>query len=245
MSLELKNLHITTAGKKIVSGLSLTIKPGEVHAIMGPNGSGKSTLANAIMGHPKYTITKGMVMVDGKNITSLSADKKAKAGLFLSPQHPPEIPGVTMANFLRVATAAMTGKKNKILEFRKDLAEKMKNLQMDQTFATRYLNTGFSGGEKKRAEILQLAILNPKYAVLDETDSGLDVDALKIVSAGINQYKSKEHGLLIITHYNRILEYIEPDYVHVMYQGKIVQCGSKALAKEIEKKGYAHFALKS
>lgn len=241
MSLELKNLHISVDKKDIVDGLSLVIKPGEVHAIMGPNGSGKSTLANAVMGHPKYTITKGKIMIDKKDMTVDAPDKKARAGLFLSMQYPPEIPGVTLTSFLRITTNSLSGKTAHPLTFHKGLLEKMKELHMDPSFATRYLNTGFSGGEKKRAEILQLLILNPKYAILDETDSGLDVDALKIVSEGINTFHTKKNGVLLITHYNRILEYVQPDFVHIMYKGKIVKSGGKELAKEIEKNGYKKF----
>lgn len=242
MSLEFKNLQVTTADKEIITDLSLTIKPGEVHAIMGPNGSGKSTLANAIMGHPKYKITKGAVIIDGEDFTKVSPDKKARAGLFLSPQYPPEIPGVTLSNFLRLTTASLSGKRTNPIAFQKELTKKMADLQMQSSFATRYVNTGFSGGEKKRAEILQLLILNPTYVILDETDSGLDVDALRIVAEGINQFKNKTNGLLLITHYNRILEYVRPDFVHIMYQGKIVESGGKALAKQIEQKGYSHFS---
>lgn len=238
MSLQIKNLHINVDNKEIVLGLNLTIKPGEVHAIMGPNGSGKSTLANTLMGHPNYTVTEGSIIVGKKNITTEKPDKRAKEGLFLSMQYPPEIPGVTVANFLRVATKAKTGKAVNPLDFHKALTAKMKELKMDPAFATRYLNTGFSGGEKKRMEILQLLMLNPTYAILDETDSGLDVDALKIVAEGINQFRSKEHGVLLITHYNRILEYVQPDFVHIMSKGKIVKSGGKELAHEVEKDGY-------
>lgn len=241
MSLELKNLHISVGGKEIVTGLSLNVKPGEVHAIMGPNGSGKSTLANAVMGHPKYTITKGKIVIDKKDMTADAPDKKARAGLFLSMQYPPEIPGVTLTSFLRLTTNSLSGKVAHPLVFHKGLLEKMKELHMDPAFATRYLNTGFSGGEKKRAEILQLLILKPKYAILDETDSGLDVDALKIVSEGINTFHTKKNGILLITHYNRILEYVKPDFVHIMYKGNIIKSGGKELAKEIEKNGYKDF----
>ncbi len=241
MSLELKNLHITVDGKEIVTGLSLNIKPGEVHAIMGPNGSGKSTLANAVMGHPKYTITKGKIVIDKKDMTADAPDKKARAGLFLSMQYPPEIPGVTLTSFLRLTTNSLSGTTAHPVKFHKELIEKMKELHMDPSFATRYLNTGFSGGEKKRAEILQLLILNPKYAILDETDSGLDVDALKVVSEGINKFANKDRGVLLITHYNRILEYVQPDFVHIMYKGNIIKSGGKELAKEIEKNGYKDF----
>lgn len=238
MSLQIKKLHVSVEKKDIVLGLSLEIKPGEVHAIMGPNGSGKSTLANALMGHPKYTVTAGSIVLDKKNITEESPDKRALKGLFLSMQYPPEIPGVTVANFLRLATKAKHGKNLNPLDFHKELTAAMKELHMDPAFATRYLNTGFSGGEKKRMEILQLLMLNPTYAVLDETDSGLDVDALKVVAEGINKFRSKKNGVLLITHYNRILEYVEPDFVHIMAKGNIVKSGGKELAHEVEKNGY-------
>lgn len=238
MSLALHNLHINVDDKKIVNGLSLEIKPGEVHAIMGPNGSGKSTLANAVMGHPKYTITDGSIIIDTRDVTTESADKRARAGLFLSMQYPPEIPGVTLSNFLRTTTNSLSGKQTNPLTFKKELDAAMQELNMDKSFAARHLNTGFSGGEKKRAEILQLAILKPKYAMLDETDSGLDVDALKIVAEGINRFHTKDTGILLITHYNRILEYITPDFVHIMHKGNIVKSGTRELAHEIEKNGY-------
>jgi len=241
MSLELKNLHISASGKEIVKGLNLKIKPCEVHALMGPNGSGKSTLANALMGHPKYKITQGQIFLGGHNITNESPDKRAKRGLFLSMQHLPEIPGVTLANFLRLATAARAGKNQSPLTFHKELLDQMKKLRIDPEFAKRYLNTGFSGGEKKRVEILQLTMLNPNYAVLDETDSGLDVDALQIVADGINRFRGRHHGLLLITHYHRLLEYVVPDIVHIMRDGKIVKSGGKELAKEIEEKGYQQY----
>ncbi len=227
--------------KKIIDGLSLTVKPGEIHAIMGPNGSGKSTLANAIFGHPKYTITKGKILADKKDITDKSPDKKAKAGLFLSMQNSPEINGVTVAHFLRVAVAAATGENKNPFAFHEELKAVMKRLSMDPSFAMRYLNTGFSGGEKKRAEILQLLLLKPTYAILDETDSGLDVDALKIVADGINAFHTDKTGLVLITHYNRLLQYVVPDFVHIMVKGKIVKSGGKELALEIERNGYSKY----
>lgn len=241
MSLQIKKLHVSVGEKKIVMGLNLEIKPGEVHAIMGPNGSGKSTFANAIMGHPKYTVTDGAIVADKKDITKLSPDKRAHAGLFLSMQYPPEVHGVTVANFLRLATKAKTGATVNPLTFHKELVAKMAELKILPDFAKRYLNTGFSGGEKKRLEILQLTMLDPKYAILDETDSGLDVDALRTVAEGINRFHSSKNGVLLITHYNRILEYIKPDFVHIMSQGKIVKSGGHELAREIEKDGYAKF----
>lgn len=228
-------------GKEIIKNLSLIVKPGEIHAIMGPNGSGKSTLANAIFGHPKYTIDKGSVMVDESDVTDKTPDQKAKAGLFLSMQYAPEIPGVTVAHFLRVATAAMTHENKNPFEFHQELKKLMKQLNMDPNFATRYLNTGFSGGERKRTEILQLLMLKPTYAILDETDSGLDVDALRIVSEGINAFHSTKTGLLLITHYNRLLQYVVPDFIHIMVNGKIVKSGGKELALEIEKTGYKKY----
>lgn len=239
MSLELKNLHINVENKEIVTGLSLTVRPGEVHAIMGPNGSGKSTLANALLGHPKYKITKGKIILDGKDITNEPADRKAKRGLFLSSQYPPEIPGVTLTSFLRLATGTLTGEHQNPISFYKKLLEKMAELNIAPEFAKRHLNTGFSGGEKKKMEILQLAVLNPRYAILDETDSGLDVDALKIVAEGINKFHTKKNGIILITHYNRILEYVVPDFVHIMAKGNIIKNGGKELAKEIEREGYA------
>ncbi len=239
MSLQIQNLHVSVEDTPIVKGLSLEIKPGEVHAIMGPNGSGKSTLANTVLGHPKYTITEGTISVDGIEVTEMATDERAKHGLFLSMQYPPEIEGVTISNFLRLAYNALKGTSVNPLEFHRKLIEKMKQFGIDPSFATRYVNTGFSGGEKKRAEILQLSVLEPKYAVLDETDSGLDVDALKIVSEGIKAFKNAHTGVLLITHYNRILDYVVPDVVHIMIDGTIVKSGGKELAREIEREGYS------
>lgn len=238
MSLSIKNLHISVDDKEIVKGLDLEIQPGEVHVIMGPNGSGKSTLANTLMGHPKYNVTKGYITLDDEDITAFKTNERAKRGLFLSMQYPAEIEGVTISNFLRMAVSAITGVKNNPIDFYRSLTEKMKELQIDPLFAKRYLNVGFSGGEKKRMETLQLLVLNPKYAILDETDSGLDVDALRIVCEGINKYRSKDKGILLITHYNRILEYITPDFVHIMRDGKIIKSGGSELAKEVEVSGY-------
>jgi Fe-S cluster assembly ATP-binding protein len=243
MSLKIEKLSISVESKKIVSDFSLNIKPGEIHAIMGPNGSGKSTLANAIMGHPKYAVTGGKILLDDEDITNAKVNEKAKKGLFLSMQYPPQIDGVSVTNFLRTAVNALTGGKQNPVKFHKQLLETMKVLNIDPAFASRYLNVGFSGGEKKRLEILQLLVLNPKYAILDETDSGLDVDALKIVSSGINKFHTKEKGVLLITHYNRILEYVQPDYVHIMVNGRIVKSGGKDLAVEVEKEGYDKFIL--
>lgn len=236
--LEIKNLHVSVDTKEILYGVDLTLEKGSVVAIMGPNGSGKSTLANVIMGHPKYAITKGRILIDGEDITNAKPDLRAKKGLFLSMQYSPEIAGVSITNFLRLAVEAKTGEKQHPVEFYRILTEKMKELHIDPSFATRSLNVGFSGGEKKKMEILQLAMLNPTYAILDETDSGLDVDALRIVGEGIMSFKSPDKGILLITHYNRILEYVSPDVVHVMANGKIVRSGGRELAKEIEVKGY-------
>ncbi len=241
MSLIISNLHISAADKEIIRGLNLAIKPGEVHAIMGPNGSGKSTLAAALLGHPHYEVTQGKIMIDQTDATRLSPDERARRGLFLSMQYPPEIPGVSLANFSHLATSSLSGKNVDPLAFRKILAEKIAGLKIKPEFATRSLGTGFSGGEKKRSEILQLLLFNPKYAILDEIDSGLDVDALKIVANGINRFKNKKNAVVLITHYNRILKYVAPDKVHVMVRGKIVKSGDKKLANEIEEKGYKNF----
>lgn len=238
MPLNIQNLHIAVDKKEIIRGLTLEIKPGEIHALMGPNGSGKSTLANALMGHPKYTVTQGQILLDGEDIVHTKVSDKAKKGLFLSMQSPPDIAGVTIANFLRTAAAALTGNKQNPLKFYQWLSEQMKALGIDESFASRYLNVGFSGGEKKRLEILQLLILKPKYAILDETDSGLDVDALKIVAAGVNRFASKTTGLLLITHYQRILEYVCPTDVHIMRDGRLVESGGPELARDIERHGY-------
>ncbi|MEK7083961.1 MAG: Fe-S cluster assembly ATPase SufC [Patescibacteria group bacterium] len=241
--LKINNLHVSVSDKEILHGVNLVIPKGKLVAIMGPNGSGKSTLANTIAGHPKYKITEGSILLDDDDITTISADKRARKGLFLSMQYTPEIPGVSIANFLRLAKNAMTGKTIHPMAFHAELTEKMKKLHIDPSFMSRHLNVGFSGGEKKRFEILQMAVLNPAYAILDETDSGLDVDALRIVAEGIASFRSSEKGVLLITHYNRILEYVVPDEVHVMMGGKIVKSGGKELAREIEEKGYHSFEI--
>ncbi len=241
MSLEIKNLHVSADSKEIVKGFNLEIKAGEIHAIMGPNGSGKSTLANALMGHPKYEISSGEIIIDGELVNDMKVDERSKSGLFLSMQYPPEISGVTISSFLRVALESHSGEKLNPIDFYKGLQEKMKALNIDPAFAKRYVNKGFSGGEKKKAEILQLAVLDPKYAILDETDSGLDVDALKIVADGINNFRSNQKGILLITHYNRILEFVKPDFVHIMIDGKVVKSGGAELAKDIEVEGYEKF----
>ena len=242
--LEIKNLHVSIDGKEILKGLDLTVEQGKVHAIMGPNGTGKSTLAYTLMGHPNYTVTEGEVFFKEQNVLELEPDERARLGMFLAFQYPVAIPGVTVANFLRTAINARRRAANPedkgipIPEFRKLLKEKMAMLKMDQNFAGRYLNEGFSGGEKKRAEILQLATLNPEIAVLDETDSGLDIDALRIVADGVNALMSKDMGVLLITHYQRLLNYIKPDFVHVMLDGRIVEAGGPDLALHLEEQGY-------
>jgi len=236
--LEIKNLHVTAEEKEILKGIDLEMPAGEVHVIMGPNGSGKSTLANTLAGHPKYAVTDGEILLDGKSIAEAKVDERARAGLFLSMQYPPEVEGVTIASFLRTAKQTLTGEQINPLKFHKELSEQAKKLHIDKSFLSRYLNVGFSGGEKKKFEILQLLVLDPKLAVLDETDSGLDVDALRIVAEGVNGFKNEEKGILLITHYNRILRYVQPDRVHVMEDGKIVKSGGAELAKEVEEKGY-------
>ena len=238
--LEIKDLHVEIEGKEILKGVNLTIKQGEIHAVMGPNGTGKSTLAQAIMGHPSYEVTKGEVLLDGENVLELEVDERAHAGLFLAMQYPSEISGVTNSDFLRSAINASReeGDEINLMQFIKKLDKNMDYLEMDQDMATRYLNEGFSGGEKKRNEILQLMMLEPKFAILDEIYSGLDIDALKIVSKGINELRGPEFGSLIITHYQRLLNYIEPDFVHVMMQGKVVKSGGKELAERLENEGY-------
>lgn len=239
--LEIKNLHVSVDQKEILHGINLVLKPGEVHAIMGPNGSGKSTFANVLMGHPKYTITQGHIFLNGEEITTAKVHERAQKGLFLSMQYLPEVAGVTVSNFLRTAVGAITGEKQHPIKFHKKLLETMASLGLDESFASRYVNVGFSGGEKKRLETLQLAMLSPTYAILDETDSGLDVDALKVVGKGITEFRSPEKAILMITHYNRLLEYVVPDFVHIMYNGSIVKSGTKELALEIEKNGYEAF----
>lgn len=242
--LEIKDLHVSIEDKEILKGLSLTIKQGEIHAIMGPNGTGKSTLAYTLMGHPNYTVTGGEVLLDGENVLDMEPDERSRAGIFLAFQYPVAIPGVTVANFLRSAINSRRRAENPedkgmpIPEFRKMLKERMDALKMDHTFAGRYLNDGFSGGEKKRAEILQMATLKPRFAILDETDSGLDIDALRIVSEGVNALAGPELGVLVITHYQRLLNYIKPHFVHVMMGGRIVESGGPELALHLEDQGY-------
>lgn len=242
--LEIKNLHVSIEDKEILKGLSLTIKQGEIHAIMGPNGTGKSTLAYTLMGHPNYTVTEGEILFKGQNVLELEPDERSRAGIFLAFQYPVAIPGVTVANFLRSAINSRRRAENPedkgipIPEFRKLLKEKMDMLKMDHNFAGRYLNDGFSGGEKKRAEILQMATLKPEIAILDETDSGLDIDALRIVADGVNALAGPELGVLVITHYQRLLNYIKPNFVHVMMGGRIVESGGPDLALHLEEHGY-------
>jgi Fe-S cluster assembly ATP-binding protein len=239
-SLEIKNLHVAIGEKEIVKGLSLTLRQGEVHAIMGPNGTGKSTLSKAIAGHPDYAITSGDVLIDGQSILALEPDERARAGIFLAFQYPSEIPGVSIANFLRAARQARMaeGEELDATGYYKRLYSKMDLLKIDRKFTSRAVNDGFSGGEKKRCEILQMAMLEPKFALMDETDSGLDIDALRIVADGVNTMRGPDLGVLLITHYQRLLEYIVPDFVHVMYDGNIVKSGDKSLALELEAKGY-------
>lgn len=239
-SLEIKNLNVSIGDKQIIKDFSLTIPKGEVHAIMGPNGTGKSTLAKALAGHPDYEITSGDALLDGESIIEMEVDERSRNGLFLAFQYPMEIPGVSIANFIRAARNARLpeGEELNAPAYYKELYEKMDMLKIDRKFTSRSINEGFSGGEKKRCEILQLAMLDPKYAILDETDSGLDIDALKIVSEGVNALRGPGLGALVITHYQRLLDYIVPDAVHVMYDGRIVKSGDKSLALELESKGY-------
>lgn len=242
--LEIKDLHAGVEGKEILKGLDLSLNKGEVHVILGPNGSGKSTLMNVIMGHPKYTRTSGEILFEGESITDLETFERARKGIFLSFQTPEEIPGITVENMLRTAKQAITGKQVRIFAFRKELKAMMKELQIDPSYAERYLNVGFSGGEKKRNEILQLLMLNPKLALLDETDSGLDVDAVQIVSGGVSKFHNEENSCLIITHNTRILEKLKVDRVHVLMGGRIVEEGGPELIEKINKMGFAHLAEK-
>ncbi|GLW99770.1 Fe-S cluster assembly ATPase SufC [Microtetraspora sp. NBRC 16547] len=245
-TLEIRDLHVAVGDKEILRGVNLTINSGETHAIMGPNGSGKSTLAYAIAGHPKYTVTSGSVLLDGEDMLAMSVDERARAGLFLAMQYPVEVPGVSVSNFLRSAVTAVRGEAPKLREFAKDLKNGMDALSIDSAFAQRNTNEGFSGGEKKRHEILQLELLKPKIAVLDETDSGLDVDALRVVSEGINRFRaSGDTGVLLITHYTRILRYVQPDFVHVFAGGRVVEEGGPELADKLEDEGYESYVKAS
>jgi Fe-S cluster assembly ATP-binding protein len=236
--LEIQDLHVSVEGKPILKGVELVIRKGEIHGLMGPNGSGKSTLSNTLMGHPKYEVTRGRILFEGEDVTALRADQRARKGMFLAFQYPTAIPGVTVANFLRQAVKSVRAEEVQPRDFRKLLKDAMKALDMDESFATRYVNDGFSGGEKKRHEILQMALLKPRLAILDETDSGLDIDALRIVSEGINRLAGPELGILLITHYVRILNYVQPHFVHVFYQGQVVKSGGKEVAQMLEEKGY-------
>src|SRR6187551_2549103 len=242
-TLEIRDLHVSvqteTGAKEILKGVDLTIKSGETHAIMGPNGSGKSTLAYSLAGHPKYTVTGGTVTLDGADVLAMSVDERARAGLFLAMQYPVEVPGVSVSNFLRTAKTALDGEAPKLRTWVKDVNAALEQLNLDPSFGTRSVNEGFSGGEKKRHEIAQLELLNPKVAILDETDSGLDIDALKIVSEGVNRFRAQEgKGVLLITHYTRILRYIVPDFVHVFVAGRIAEQGGPELAERLEADGY-------
>ncbi len=239
--LKINNLHASVDSTEILKGISLEIKAGEVHAIMGPNGSGKSTLANVLMGNPTYEVTKGTIEFDGEDVTEDPVDKRAKKGMFLAFQYPESIPGVTIVNMLKTALTNIEETDYTAVELRLKVAEAMKELGLSPDFVDRYLNEGFSGGERKRNEILQLAVLNPKLAILDETDSGLDVDGLRVVGEGINNLKTPERGYLIVTHYQRLLEYINPDFVHVFVDGNIVESGSKDLSDKLEKEGYESY----
>ena len=238
MSLEIQNLHVRIEEREILRGLNLTVRKGETHALMGPNGSGKSTLANTIMGNPVYEVTEGTITFKGEDMTEADPDERSRAGLFMAFQYPVAIPGVSVANFLRMAVNAKREEPIKVKEFGAMLGENMELLRIDRAFTSRYLNEGFSGGEKKRAEILQLAMLKPEIAVLDETDSGLDIDALRIVSDGVNALRGPEMGSLIITHYTRILEYVKPEFVHIMLDGRIVREGGPELADKLDEQGY-------
>ncbi len=236
--LKIENLHVEIEGNEIIKGLSLEVGKGEIHAIMGPNGSGKSTLSNVLMGHPRYEVTEGSVTFEGEDVLELEPDERARLGMFLAFQYPSEVPGVSVANFLRTAVNSVREEELPPMEMYRLLQEKMRVMQMDPSFAERYLNEGFSGGEKKRNEILQLLMLEPKLAILDETDSGLDIDALQVVAKGVNAMRGPEFSAILITHYSRILRYIEPDHVHIMLDGRIVTSGGPELAHELEEKGY-------
>ena len=236
--LVIQDLHVNVEGREILKGVNLTVPTGEVHALMGPNGSGKSTLAYTLMGHPKYEVTQGQVLFKGEDILELEPNERARRGVFLAFQYPTAIPGVSMANFLRMSLKSVQGQEMPVMKFRQLVKEKMALLKMDDSFFTRYVNDGFSGGEKKRAEILQMALLQPQIAIMDETDSGLDIDALRTVSEGVNALRGPNLGALIITHYQRILNYIRPDYVHVLVDGRIVRSGQQDLVEALEARGY-------
>lgn len=236
--LRVENLHVAVEEKEILKGIDLTINTGEIHVVMGTNGAGKSTLANAIMGNPAYTVTEGKIVFDGKDITEDAVNDRAKAGIFMSFQSPISIPGITVENFIRTAKITITGEQQRALAFKKELKSKMDELSFDSSYAQRYVNDGFSGGERKKNEILQMSILNPKLAMLDETDSGLDVDAVRIVSEGVSRFHNENNAVLIITHHNSILQKLKPDFVHILINGRIVKTGDASLVAEIEKQGY-------
>ncbi len=238
----IEDLHVSVEGKEILKGVNLTVERGQVHALMGPNGSGKSTLAHTLLGHPRFQVTQGRVLMKGKDVLPLPPDERARRGMFLAFQYPVEIPGVKVRHFLRMALKASKGEEPSVTEFRKQLFEKMALLEMNRAFSERYVNEGFSGGEKKRNEILQLAMLEPEMAVLDEPDSGLDIDALRAVANGINKLAGPQMGMLLITHYQRILNYVDPHFVHVLFDGRIVRSGGMELAQELEAKGYEWIA---
>ena len=242
-TLEIRDLHVSVEDTEILKGVNLTVSSNETHAIMGPNGSGKSTLAYSIAGHPKYTITSGQVLLDGEDVLAMTVDARARAGLFLAMQYPVEVAGVSVSNFLRTAATAVRGEAPKLRHWVKEVNSAMSVLEMDKSFAERNVNEGFSGGEKKRHEILQMTLLQPKIAILDETDSGLDVDALRVVSEGVNRARETGIGTLLITHYTRILRYIKPDHVHVFFDGRIVESGGAELADELENSGYARYGV--
>ncbi|MDY3974356.1 MAG: Fe-S cluster assembly ATPase SufC [Veillonella caviae] len=236
--LRVENLHVSVEGKEILKGIDLTINKGEIHVVMGTNGAGKSTLANAIMGNPVYEVTEGSITFEGEDITEEDVNNRAKAGIFMSFQNPIAIPGITVENFIRTAKATVTGENVRALAFKKELKSKMDELSFDQSYTQRYVNEGFSGGERKKNEILQMSILDPKLAMLDETDSGLDVDAVRIVSDGVDRFHNENNAVLIITHHNSILQKLKPDFVHILINGKIVKTGDASLVAEIETKGY-------
>lgn len=239
--LEIKNLKVRVKDKEILKGINLKINKGEIHVIMGPNGSGKSTLMNSIMAHPAYSVEGGKIIFEGEDITDLTTDKRAKKGMFISFQTPKEVSGITVENFLRTAKMAVTEQSLPVMKFKRDLREKMKDLSFDEKYAERYLNVGFSGGEKKKNEILQMKVLDPKFVMLDETDSGLDVDATRIVSEAVNNFMTEDKAILIVTHHNQILEALNPDFVHIMVDGRIVKEGGKELIDEVERSGYQAF----
>src|SRR6195952_2643470 len=241
--LEIRDLHVAVDDTPILKGVNLTVESGQTHAIMGPNGSGKSTLAYSIAGHPKYTVTSGQILLDGENVLEMSVDQRSRAGLFLAMQYPVEVPGVSVSNFLRTAATAVRGEAPKLRTWVKEVNGAMADLEMDKAFSERNINEGFSGGEKKRHEILQMTLLKPKIAILDETDSGLDVDALRVVSEGVNRVRDTGIGTLLITHYARILRYIKPDFVHVFFDGRIAESGGAELADRLEAEGYARFGV--